>query len=223
MAMARLAEHGWTRMPSGLAPAQLSNVSPDTLLDAERAGSRNLLDVAACRALVAPLRHVLQQAGVLDAEAVAIQCTFFRKTPECNWKVPYHQDLSVPVAERVDHPALSGWSTKEDGHYVQPPAALLERLLAVRLHLDPCHAGDGALRVLPGTHVAGRIDVEAIPALRRDRHEAHCFADAGDLILMRPLLLHASSKAESPSGRRVLHVLFAPPEPGFGLRWRTRV
>ena len=80
-----------------------------------------------------------------------------------------------------------------------------------------------SLRVLPGTHAAGRIDVEAIPALRRDRREAHCFADAGDLILMRPLLLHASSKAESPSGRRVLHVLFAPPEPGFGLRWRTRV
>ena len=172
MATARLAEHGWTRMPSGLASAQLSNVSPDTLLDAERAGSRNLLEVAACHALVKPLRQVLQQAGVLDADAVAIQCTFFRKTPSCNWKVPYHQDLSVPVAERIDRPALSGWSTKEDGHYVQPPASLLERLLAVRLHLDPCHAGDGALRVLQGTHATGRIAPETIPELRRDAPEA---------------------------------------------------
>lgn len=219
----QLAEHGWTRLPAILSSARMSAWAPDEQLDAGLAGSRNLLDDATCRALVAPLRQALRRVDAITPDAVAIQCTLFRKTADCNWKVPYHQDLSVPVAERIDHPALSGWSTKEDGHYVQPPASLLERLLAVRLHLDPCRAGDGALRVLQGTHATGRIAQETIPELRRDVHEAQCFADAGDAILMRPLLLHASSKADIPSGRRVLHFLFAPPEPGFGLRWRTSV
>jgi hypothetical protein len=36
---------------------------------------------------------------------------------------------------------------------------------------------------------------------------------------MRPLLLHASSKATGSSRRRVLHFLFGPPALPFGLEW----
>lgn len=219
----QLAEQGWSRVASGVPRAQLDALPLDETLAAEAAGSRNLLDQPWCRALVEPLRSRLQSVGIPIADRVAIQCTFFRKTADCNWKVPYHQDLSVPVAEQVAHPGLPGWSMKEDGCYVQPPDSLLSRLLAVRLHLDSCGAGDGALRVIPGSHRAGRIDADAVSAYRDGRAETVCEADVGDLLLMRPLLLHASSKATTPAGRRVLHFLFAPPEPGFGLRWRTSV
>ena len=173
--------------------------------------------------LVAPLRNGLQALGLLPNNAVAVQCTLFRKTPECNWKVPYHQDLSIPVTGRVAHAALSGWSIKEDGWYVQPPVELLDRLLAARLHLDPCGDDDGALRVVPETHRLGRINPERIAAMDKRRDEVVCSAEPGDLLLMRPLLLHASSKAERPNGRRVLHFLFAPPDPGCGLQWRIAV
>lgn len=223
MPHATLAEAGWLRVPSGLPRAALDALPVDAALAAGDAGSRNLLEEVWCSALVAPLRNGLQALGLLSSDAVAVQCTLFRKTPDCNWKVPYHQDLSIPVAGRVAHAALSGWSIKEDGWYVQPPVELLDGLLAALLHLDPCGDHDGALRVVSQTHRLGRISPERIAAMDKRRDEVVCSAGLGDLVLMRPLLLHASSKAERPSGRRVLHFLFAPPDPGCGLQWRIAV
>lgn len=211
---------GWCRIASDLAPGALSAASEAIPVSDDVAGSRRMLDHKACAALVAPLRARLVALGLLAADAVAVQCTSFRKSAVCNWKVPYHQDLSIPVAEHVDHSSLSGWSVKEDGVYVQPPLPLFDDLLAVRLHLDPCDADAGPLRVVPGSHRLGRLPSSAIEALDKRRDEVVCSAEAGDLLLMRPLLLHASSRARRPSGRRVLHFLFAPPEPGCGLRWR---
>lgn len=213
-------EAGWLRMPSGLPSAALRGLPVDAALDADDAGSRNLLEQPWCAALVSPIRSYLHAIGLLPVDAVAVQCTLFRKTPDCNWKVPYHQDLSIPVAARIANPALSGWSQKEDGHYVHAPAELLDALLAVRLHLDASDADAGALRVLPGSHRLGRLSPERIAAMDKRSGEVVCTADTGDLLLMKPLLLHASSKAERPCGRRVLHFLFAPPRPGCGLQWR---
>lgn len=207
-------------MPSGLPQAMLKALPVDAALDAGDAGDRDLLRLRWCAELIAPLRAGLQALGLLSSDAVAVQCTLFRKTPDCNWKVPYHQDLSIPVAGKVAHHALSGWSEKDDGAYVQPPPELLAELLAVRLHLDPCRDDEGALRVVPGSHRLGRLRAERIAAMDKRRDEAVCTAEVGDLVLMRPLLLHASSKAMRPNGRRVLHFLFAPPDPGCGLRWR---
>lgn len=195
----------------------------DAALGTGDVGSRNLLERDWCAGLVSPIRSYLQSIGALPADAVAVQCTLFRKTADCNWKVPYHQDLSIPVAARVDDPALSGWSMKEDGHYVQPPVAVLDTLLAVRLHLDASGSDEGALRVVPGSHRLGRLSVDSIATTDKRESEVVCTADAGDLLLMRPLLLHASSKAERPNGRRVLHFLFAPRHPGCGLQWRIVV
>lgn len=192
--------------------------------DDSDAGTRDLLDRDWCRALAAALREHLREARLLPPDAVAVQCTLFRKSEATNWKVALHQDLSIPVAQRVEHDALSGWSSKQGVHFVQPPVATLERLLAVRVHLDVCGEGDGPLRVVTGSHRHGRLDPAQAQALRDAHGETECTALAGDLLIMRPLLLHASSKALKPSGRRrVLHFLFGPRDPGFGLRWSTAI
>ncbi len=73
-----------------------------------------------------------------------LQCTLFAKSTENNWLVCLHQDLSIPVAERVDSPGCHGWSEKEGGLFVQPPASVLEGVLALRLHLDDCNERNGA-------------------------------------------------------------------------------
>jgi hypothetical protein len=188
------------------------------------AGTRELLQQPWCRDLAARLRDHLHCAQLLDDDATAVQCTLFRKSEGRNWKVALHQDLSIPVAQRVAHPALSGWSLKQDRHFVQPPTTTLERTLAVRLHLDACSAGDGPLRVVPGSHRHGRLDLATARGLRAAHGEVECIAQPGDLLIMRPLLLHASSKAVQPSGRRrVLHFLFGPRDPGFGLRWSLAI
>jgi Phytanoyl-CoA dioxygenase (PhyH) len=221
--MAQFSADGALHLSSELSMDLLAALPVDAALDDDSAGSRDLLSHSWCAELVAPIRRRLHAVGVLAEGAVAIQCTLFRKTAICNWKVPYHQDLSVPVAVRVEHPELSGWSTKPDGVYVQAPEPLLSELLAVRLHLDTCDEDDGPLRVVPGSHRAGRLPSAMIADVPKSAVERTCAASRGDLWLMRPLLLHASSRAARPNGRRVLHFLFAPPEPGYGLQWRTAV
>lgn len=223
MTMAQFSADGALHLPSELSMDLLAALPVDAALDDDSAGSRDLLSHSWCAELVAPIRKRLHAVGVLAEGAVAIQCTLFRKTAICNWKVPYHQDLSVPVAVRVEHPELSGWSTKPDGVYVQAPEPLLSELLAVRLHLDTCDEDDGPLRVVPGSHRAGRLPSARIAEVPKSAVERTCAASRGDLWLMRPLLLHASSRAARPNGRRVLHFLFAPPDPGYGLQWRIAV
>lgn len=186
-------------------------------------GQRNLLKHPWCRALAERLLRLPAITALLPSSAVAVQCTYFEKTPARNWLVPLHQDLSIPVANRVDHPALRGWSEKDGALFVQPPAHLLQELLAVRLHLDPCQAEDGPLRVVPATHQAGVLTPRNAQALRDASGEVSCLADVGTALAMRPLLLHASSKSTSNRQRRVLHFVFGPATLPWGLAWPQAV
>jgi ectoine hydroxylase-related dioxygenase (phytanoyl-CoA dioxygenase family) len=188
-----------------------------------RAGSRNLLDLAACQRLASTFKAHAQIGPLLPQGAVAVQCTFFDKSVDNNWLVALHQDLSIPIQERVLHPDCSGWSEKEGVLYVQPPVAVLESLVAVRAHLDDCGSANGPLRVVPGSHRHGRLSAETSRALREQNGAVECIAHRGDVLVMRPLLLHASSKAQAAAPRRVLHFLFGPKELPCGLTWYRAV
>jgi len=187
------------------------------------AGSRSLLEAEWCTSLARTLKTHSSLAGFLPQDAVAVQCTYFEKSVDRNWLVSLHQDLSIPVFQKTDHPALSGWSEKEGGIFVQPPTEVLQSIVAVRLHVDECSSNDGPLKVVPGSHVHGRTNQETAISLRAANGEVVCPVARGAAMLMRPLLLHSSSKASGHSKRRVLHFLFAPKSLPFGLRWRYAV
>jgi Phytanoyl-CoA dioxygenase (PhyH) len=187
------------------------------------AGSRRLLDEAWCTHLAEALRGNEKLHALLPRNAVAVQCTLFNKSPDKNWLVALHQDLSIPVKFQVDSQDCSGWSEKEGQVYVQPPISVLEQLVAVRIHLDECPVESGALRVVPGSHLEGRLSRERAEALRSLHDETVVPVSRGGALIMRPLLLHASSKATSPTPRRVLHFVFGPPKLPLGLEWRWAV
>lgn len=219
-----LDEAGFAEVPGVLAADQCAElVSALDSAGSGRAGSRNLLDVPACQRLAVAFKAHAQVRPVLPPEAVAVQCTFFDKSAGNNWLVALHQDLSIPVQERVPHPDCSGWSEKEGVLYVQPPLAVLESLVAVRAHLDDCGPANGPLSVVPGSHRHGRLSAKAAKALRAQRGAFECVARRGDVLAMRPLLLHSSPKAQAPGTRRVLHFLFGPSELPCGLKWHRAV
>jgi hypothetical protein len=199
-------------LEANLAPASIS-----------RAGNRSLLAENWCRDLAGTLKAHGLLSSLLPPDFAAVQCTVFEKTVDRNWLVSLHQDLSIPVLAKVDHPALTGWSEKEGALFVQPPADVLQKIVAVRLHIDECTSIDGPLKVVSGSHVYGRINQETARALRAANGEISCPAGRGAVMLMRPLLLHSSSKASGQSKRRVLHYLFAPTSLPFGLQWRHAV
>jgi len=95
-------------------------------------------------------------------------------------------------------------------------------MITVRLHLDDCGPEHGPLRVIPDSHREGRLDREAITRWRETVPTEEITCRAGDALLMRPLLLHASSKATRPKHRRVLHVEYAAEELPGGLEWHQK-
>lgn len=160
---------------------------------------------------------------VLGEGYFAVRGLLFDKIPNANWKVPWHQDLTIAVKQRKEARGYGPWSVKNNLPHVQPPEKVLEQMLTLRLHLDDCHADNGALRVLPGTHLKGKLSATQIQAERQSGEEVVCEIPAGGVLLMRPMLLHASSPATVPSHRRVLHFDFAAQELPHGLEWHCRV
>jgi ectoine hydroxylase-related dioxygenase (phytanoyl-CoA dioxygenase family) len=184
-------------------------------------GSRCLLVEPWCAELAKHLHAHSALTTIVPLGHVAVQCTYFEKSMDLNWLVPMHQDLSVPVARRIEHAALSGWSRKEDVWFVHAPTEVLSHLVAVRLHLDACGPQDGPLRVVPGSHRHGRLDTAAQAKVRGDTPEVSCVGDRGSVLALRPLLLHASSKSTGTSRRRVLQFLYGPRCMPYGLTWHT--
>jgi ectoine hydroxylase-related dioxygenase (phytanoyl-CoA dioxygenase family) len=107
--------------------------------------------------------------------------------------------------------------------FVQPPATVLESVVAVRLHLDDSMPSNGPLRVVPGSHRRGRLTSAQVQAARDESGEITCSVPKGGVLVMRPLLLHASSKAKVSAPRRVLHFVFGAPALPLGLTWHTAV
>jgi hypothetical protein len=185
----------------------------------DKAGTRRLLDIKWCALLADRLADEPCLREFLPANARAVQCTLFAKTSGSNWLVSLHQDLSIPVAERVESPGCSGWCQKQGDTFVQPPISVLENLVAVRLHLDDCDERNGALRVVPGSHRLGRLSSHEALREREARGEHLVAVPKGGAMMMRPLLLHASSKSSVGLPRRVLHFVYGPVALPEGLRW----
>ena len=181
-----------------------------TALGGDTHAMRNLLDVAEVRELALSLHAVVEP--YLGADCFAVRGTLFDKIAGANWHVPWHQDLTILVRERREVDGFGPWTIKGGRTAVQPPRGVLERMLAVRLHLDDCPPENGALRLMAGSHRAGQAGDEVTPHLR-----------AGDALLMRPLTVHASSPSAIASHRRVIHIEFATDDLPHGLEWFERV
>ena len=202
-----LATQGWLNVPSGLGEVLLEKLQSG-VFQPGRAGSRCLLDHPLVRETAVMVRDHLSRLGLIEAASVAIQAITFDKTPETNWKVSWHQDLMFPFARSVSAPGYTLACEKDGVHFARPPAAVLADLIAVRLSLDPCDSENGPLRVAPGTHMEGIIPAGKIMDRVARAGEIICTNASGDLLLMKPLLLHASSQATSPDHRRILHLVY---------------
>lgn len=192
----------------GQVPVDTRALLRESVFRDDRAGERCLLDVPLVREVALLVKRQLVEGGILPPEAVAIQAIAFDKTAGTNWKVAWHQDLMFPFAGPVTAPGYETPSLKQGVDFARPPVEVLETLLAARLHLDDCGEANGPLRVSPGTHVRGVIGSSEVGALVSDHGERVCVAGEGEILLMRPLLLHASSQADKPGHRRVLHFVY---------------
>ena len=216
----QLQEDGYAVLESVIAPDQVAALIEHfekPIPVAKLYARRNLLFDDRVQELAAsPEIQALVQAR-LGPGAKFVKGIYFDKVPAFNWKVPWHQDVTITVAEKHETAGFGPWSVKDGVDNVQAPAEVLWNILTVRLHLDDCGPDNGPVRAIPGTHRLGRIPEAEIDGLANG--EVVCVVPAGGALLMSPLILHASSPSENPGHRRVVHMEFsAQPLPG-NLKW----
>ena len=122
-----------------------------------------------------------------------VRSIFFDKTPSDNWPVAWHQDFTISVKEKHETPHYGPWSEKDGVIHVQAPEFLLANMITIRLHLEPTQASNGALKVIPKSHLQGKRSLSDVPEDEKQTSRS-CECQAGQLLLMSPLIFHASNR-----------------------------
>ncbi len=152
----------------------------------------------------------------------SIKSIYFDKPPSANWIVNWHQDLTINLVEKRDAPNFKNWRTKQERVIVQPNIELLESIFTIRIHLDDCTRENGALRVIENSHHKGIIEIKEW-IKNKDGIEKICEVKKGGVLIIKPLILHASRRTENRKNRRVIHIEFTDKELPNGLQWKEKI
>jgi ectoine hydroxylase-related dioxygenase (phytanoyl-CoA dioxygenase family) len=174
-----------------------------------KAGVRNTLCVPAVRELAGHRDLLALAAAFIGEQPIPFRATLFDKSAVSNWLVAWHQDTALPVRQRIDEATWGPWSMKGGVLYAIAPASALATIVALRVHLDDSKQTNGPLRILPGTHASGLLGHDEIQRMAAAITPVTCVASAGGVVVMRPLVVHASSKASDDEPRRILHIEYA--------------
>ncbi|TXF78984.1 phytanoyl-CoA dioxygenase family protein [Chryseobacterium sp.] len=150
-----------------------------------------------------------------------VKSIYFDKPEASNWYVPYHQDLTISVDRKLQLENFGPWTTKQNQFAVQPPTSLLENITTIRIHLDDTNENNGALRVIPRSHLKKIYRPENINW--ETETKTICRVQQGGIMLMKPLTLHSSSRTTNNKKRRVIHIEFSDRELPSELQWAERI
>lgn len=174
-----------------------------------RAGIRHLMANAHVASLASDIRLLEIAREILGSEAFPFRATPFDKSQDANWLVVWHQDTALPLRSCKEMPGWGPWSVKEGINYAHAPTHALNRVIALRVHLDDSIEQNGPLRVLAGTHKLGVLTDEEVFRLSTQTPATDCLATRGSVLAIQPLLIHSSSKSQNELPRRVLHIEYA--------------
>lgn len=156
----------------------------------------------------------------MERDCQPVRAVLFDKNHTNNWALGWHQDRTIAVRNKVEVPGFGPWSIKQGIRHVEPPFALIESMMTLRIHFDTVDADNAPLLVALGSHRLGRVPVASIGAHIEDARPFACLAEEGDAWLYHTPILHASARAMGASGRRrVLQVDYASQDLPAGLEW----
>lgn len=206
-------------IPADLASLIINDVETD-LLKCTGGGIRNAEKKFSSISNLASSAYIIGQAEkYLPGRATLVRAIVFDKSPENNWLVAWHQDKTVSVSSKFEADGWGPWSVKDGVYHVQPPLDVLEKMVTFRIHLDESNLQNGCLKVIPGSHSLGILPQDKIHVVATTKPATFIIAPVLSALVMRPNLLHASSKGANPSRRRVLHLEYSSYELVNGIRW----
>ena len=152
----------------------------------------------------------------------SIKSIYFDKPPNTNWIVNWHQDLTINLKSKRETPNFKNWRVKQERTIVQPSRKILENIFTIRIHLDDCTKENGALRVIEKSHNRGVIQI--IDWMKnKEGVEKICEVKKGGVLVMKPLILHASRRTENQQNRRVIHIEFCDKTLPNELDWKEKI
>jgi len=154
-------------------------------------------------------------------EYFAVKSIYFDKPENSNWFVSYHQDLTISVDKKMSIDGFGPWTVKQNQYAVQPPINILEDNFTIRIHLDKTGNENGALKVIPESHLKGICRHGTINL--KNETEVTCSVDKGGIMIMKPLLLHSSGRTINKNKRRVVHIEFSRSELPYPLNWAEKI
>lgn len=175
--------------------------------------------IPACRELVFNQKFITFFKKNIGESYFLVKAIYFDKPPNANWIVPWHQDLTIVTNKRKALAGYTKWRLKNKKQYVQPTKDILENIITIRIHLDDCKASNGALKVISGSHKNGinqKLDFNK-------EKPVICEVKCGGVLLMKPLIYHASKRTENNKNRRVIHLEFASKELPTEITYEERI
>lgn len=165
------------------------------------------------------LKSVMKE--IIGGDFFVVKSIYFDKSETSNWYVPYHQDLTISVDKKMEIKNFELWTTKQNQFAVQPSIEFLENITTIRIHLDDTDENNGALRVVPKSHLKKIYRPETIDWNKET--ETICRVKKGGIMLMKPLTLHSSKRTTNNKKRRVIHIEFSNRELPNELNWAERI
>ncbi|MEL6928586.1 MAG: phytanoyl-CoA dioxygenase family protein [Cyanobacteria bacterium J06600_6] len=148
-----------------------------------------------------------------------IKAIYFNKNANYNWSVPWHQDKTVAVTSKVELAGFKNWTTKQGVPHVQPPLNILEAITTIRIALDNTNARNGGLKTLPRSHHLGILNQAEINQIVQQQSPIFLQMQAGDALIMHPLILHSSNKSMNQKSRRIIHLEYSSGDLPEELAW----
>lgn len=158
----------------------------------------------------------------IDKNAFITKAIYFNKSSSSNWYVTWHQDITINVTKKSEVEGYYAWTSKDKIVSVSPPEEILKNTFTLRIHLDEANSKNGALKVIPGSHKKVHTDEEkAVITENTDATDVE--VKAGGIMLMKPLILHKSSKSINQKQRRTIHIEFCSNKLAEGLEWSEKI
>jgi ectoine hydroxylase-related dioxygenase (phytanoyl-CoA dioxygenase family) len=146
-----------------------------------------------------------------------VKSIYFDKPEKSNWFVAYHQDLTISVDKKIESQEFGPWTLKQNQFAVQPPLNILQENFTIRIHLDDTNDKNGALKVIPTSHLKGIYRLDSINFDKEN--EKVCDIKKGGIMIMKPLLFHASGRTINNHKRRAIHIEFGKSLLPANLKW----
>jgi hypothetical protein len=216
----RITHDGFAILPAVFSPDEAAAIAADLSAALEANSDAAMRSesgtVYAARNIVSlwpPAATVWRRAALLDLLSAVlgpglglVRTLYFDKPPERTWALPWHKDLTIAVKDnRLPSAHFTKPTRKAGVPHVEASPEVLEQMVFARIHLDDATAENGPLQVVPGSHRTGKtLAIGSTPPV-------NILAKAGDVLLIRPLVAHASGRShpDCRRHRRVLHLEFA--------------